>query len=371
MNYKKLIAVVLITLLMLILTACSQSDDDFNNASRQDEYDVSVAMYQITNDDPYAFIGVYFPSGRYGYSLGARNNNYHPMWPFLFLDNQQDGLVIEFANYKGSDAEFVLKILLDFQEADFRILSYENPVYISSYTFFLGDRQHISFPIALSERHLSNLDEYAHMIVMCIAQPNIHQKDREFFYNKRYGMAVPHYVFFNVEPEKKEAVTAVISGDFDLHRINWVSPMADRAFQSPAYTLPTPFYGFNVSANLTHNIAEYVQLFPPAYVIAQAGDEIKFHYVIGDITGGFTNRFVLIGLLDWQQVNLNGMSFLPVALNTNAETGGVVASYDSFVITAPTEPGMYEFLVYAIGVSNEVDWMTNIENSFRITIVVE
>ena len=310
-----------------------------------------------------------FGDGMFGYSLGAINPQFGPLGGVLFMDTPQDELIIEFMNFRGADADFVLKILFNHQEVDFKVTSYENPDLTFGYIFHLEDGATINIPISLSENVKANTD-YATLILMAIAHPHSFQKDIQFFYNKKYGVNSVHYVFFNTDEETRTHIVHQWESH-GFQYINWSLSLEMDLFEYPANVFPSPYFDFNVTINTNNNVLDYIYRFPPAYVRVQAGERIEFDFLLGDFTGDLRDKFVIFGLLNWRQIELNGQPFLPVRLTSNAETRNRNAHFDSFVIYAPTEPGMYEFIVYARAVRNRICWASNMENSFRITIVVE
>jgi hypothetical protein len=334
-----------------------------------------------------------FPEGT-GLSLGARSGEtwYHPthgyttFGPVLLMDTPQDEIVISFGNFSGENSEYVLKILYNYEQVPFKVLSDESSVFMTDYVFFLETENDISIPVVLPD-DIQMDGNTAILNVYVIAGPSFFQRDVRNFDTNRYGILNQFYIFFDQEHMRNVLITASeksADGEWEyfderLAELPWQPVLCD--FDNQPYVFPEEEFGFNVTANLSGNIIDDIVLFPPPYVSAKPGEQIEFHYLLGDLFGGYigegydnykyVDRFVLIGMLDWEQTELNNQPLLPLRSSINETTEKPNAHYGTFTIVAPSEKGLYEFIAFAVGVTDYVSVFSNIENSFRITVVVE
>ena len=68
---------------------------------------------------------------------------------------------------------------------------------------------------------------------------------------------------------------------------------------------------------------------------------------------------------------INGEKVLPISLPIDPETSEPIAQTGELVIDVPDEAGQYEFVAYAVSLEPEIRGLSLVDNSFRITVVVE
>ncbi|MCL1935320.1 MAG: hypothetical protein FWF57_02955 [Defluviitaleaceae bacterium] len=304
--------------------------------------------------------------GHFGYALGVSNRNSIELGPLLFMDTDENEILVYFSNEGGTDAEFVLKLFLDYRSIYFSVLNSYEHIYNKSYSFFLQDGESITIPISVLDS-FDNFNYYAKLNTIIMIEPNLFQKNVQHFNDKFYGMSISSYVVFSPDEQLKEKV---LDGYVNIADVSWSTNLNENLFEILPTIYPKNHFDFNIGTS----IENIVPTFNPSYlsyITVQPKEKVNFYYVLGDTTIDGLNRFVIIGLLDWEQINLNNKEFLKVELPRNGYNNSLYAGFGNLIFEAPEETGMYEFIALAIGISDDIAFFTNIENSFRVTIVVE
>ncbi|MFG5388435.1 hypothetical protein [Enterococcus faecium] len=62
---------------------------------------------------------------------------------------------------------------------------------------------------------------------------------------------------------------------------------------------------------------------------------------------------------------------MPIRLSKDSNTNKMTPQNGKISFKAPNDPGSYEFVVYQFGLGKEMLGLPMVDNSFRMTIVVE
>ncbi|WP_277903017.1 hypothetical protein [Enterococcus lactis] len=62
---------------------------------------------------------------------------------------------------------------------------------------------------------------------------------------------------------------------------------------------------------------------------------------------------------------------MPIRLSKDSDTNKMTPQYGKISFKAPSDPRSYEFVVYQFGLGKEMLGLSMVDNSFRMTIVVE
>ena len=316
------------------------------------------------------------PAGEgFGYALNLRSTEHESLGSILLLDSPQDDLLLQFGNFSEDDTQFLLKIFYDYVSVPFRVG--ENISFLYHYAFHLDLEQELEIPFALCNSVLRGGASSANLVIMIMANADAFQQDLQEFFMLQYGIQRQFYIFYGREYMREillEDPTDLEAFRKNLAVLGWTSSLAPTEFKSFSIMVSEEqFFSFNVRPIPTglheSDAKENARYFPSAYLLAYPGEDLMFSFLIGDAFNGYITKFVLVGLLDWEQINLNNQPFLPRAFPFSHVYSDTY--YDTFKITAPRSPGRYEFLVFAVGVSDEVSRFSLIQHSLRMTIVVE
>lgn len=280
-----------------------------------------------------------------GYSIGFDNPIHEPMGERLIWNSTNEELNLSFAN-ASEDAEFLLKIFWNYEEVDFSV---DGSDMSTSYVFQSEYAKDENWSITFSnELDLSSDGFIGYLTPVIYISPNVHQKEAEFYEHKDYGISTTQYVF----------------SDDNFDQYNQYNVFSSEDFQSyNDYT--DEFYGLNVT-----NVSDILSN-PSPFVTAGKGEQITLDFILGDSTGEQSEEYLLFAVLENDQVSINGQKVLPIRLPIDPETNEPIPQFGELTIDVPNDEGEYEFIAFAVPLPREILVIPIIENSFRITVVVE
>lgn len=301
--------------------------------------------------EPYQEFRELFGEEVYGYSVGFTNPKHEPLGEKLIWNMEDNVLDLEFTNAR-TDGEFLLKILWNFEEIDFSIDGGAmNNHYVFSSSYKETKRWQVSFAENLSD---SSEEFLGHIAAIVLSEPNVYQKNANFYDHNYYGFVGIQYVFTRGKLD-----------DFDeFHEFDSRKIIPENAFQEfDKYN-----GGYN-SINVTDDAQTLINN-PSPYLVVNPGEIVELNFLIGASILDL-DEYVLVGLLGNDQVELNGHPNIPIRLSKDPETNEILPQAGKLSFVAPDEPGDYEFLVYQFGLGNKMLGLSMVDNSFRITIVVK
>lgn len=255
----------------------------------------------------------------------------------IFLENASDDLFVQFANLTKDNSEFVLKLFLDYEEVNFLI----GEVSYSSFEFKVAAEE--------SKEIQVNLDTtvdlgISHMLTVGVfTAPNKHASEIELMSNS-YGMVLTYEI---VSP----------SGS----RTN----IRDMHCEKTAKFLKSQFQGIMLNEDFLNEDNDTVQ-FPPIEVAALPGKNISLAYRLGNYN--YQGNVMLIVLVDWKQVSVNGSDYLIV------ENKPGYIGFGEIEITAPLDSGKYEVIAFAVNQPFSPRNVTNFfahDTAYRFTLSVD
>ncbi len=298
-----------------------------------------------TAEEPYQEFRDILGENVYGYQLGFANPSYGPLGEKLIWNSENDKLELSFTN-ASTDGEFLLKILWNFEEIEFSVdngKASRQYIFTSDYSKTMDWK--ISFPDDLST---SSEDYLGNLTAIVFIEPNIHQKDAVVYEHKNYGLAAVHHVF--------------TSEKFDSFNSNHL-------FRNTNYQQFEEYEGEFNDLNVT-TVEDDLLSNPSPSLQVGSGEMVKLNFLAGASIEDI-NEYILVALLGNNQVDLNGQRYLPIQLTTNPASGQIIPQTGTVNFQAPSEPGNYEFIMYQFPVEREILGLSLVENSFRLTIVVE
>jgi len=260
----------------------------------------------------------------------------------MILDSPQDIVSIHIANGEYEALDFILKLFYNYEEAYFRVLGATE--YKTELIFTIDARSEVAIPVQLD----SNLEvnEYRNKLTMIAV---IAPEQFTAFHHNLYRFTT---VGLNFEMS--------FGGERELELL---------PFPYPIYAMEqSMFYSINISQNLEEPefivpLPEHLQV-SPNEVVYLAFESKLLNMILEDV-----ENYLLISMLDWNQIEMSGMPYIFVETNENPAYGerGV------FTIIAPEEPGFYEFVAFAVLNPSSPNSWTNffpLEFSWRTTIEV-
>ena len=288
----------------------------------------------------------------------------------LNLSSREDQIYVVFENFyipEGSwlaglaaRETFILQVFHEFELVEFRI---ENqPAFGTEFLFSLPEGYQIHLPIQLSEE-IELSDQWENLTIGIFAQPEYHTVDplaQWYEEHLHHPVDSPHRLMFSNEPAGVVSSFALFIGE----------PFIDDQAQGLGETR------LLLTANTEQSLEEVgigstMVGNPPSPWIVSPGEEIELVFALyNEVYNSelaVIDDFVMVGLLNWEQIPLNGQPYL--LERTDLAVGEAMIS--TFRIMAPDEPGYYDFVVFAVANVGDVSSFREGSTAVRFTIRVE
>lgn len=350
---KRISILVIIIVTIFIHSGCSLGESRTINQT-QAVVNISYPdfqMYFIDEGTPYTGIGFNIVE-KYNESLVEPGH--------LSLETPQDEIVISVSNAFYQKLPVLLTVFYNYEQVSFQVAGDDE--YRTTFIFNLESGYQVNIPIQLS----SELEINDHLNSLMIG------------------------VFENPEELTKNVNPLYIGGSFHLV-LNWsVSYNGENQLVLPVpYQEPTRqlrFGGVGIIANpcYTKVIGEYQDgvnevefIHETSLLTASPGEVIEFSFFVNPLTstdfGEPIFDYLIITMLDWQQVSKSGQPYLFVEGRYDDLVRGI-GDYITFTITMPDEPGLYEFISFVVPnpttFNNEInDWPFEMGRPFTILII--
>jgi len=235
----------------------------------------------------------------------------------IHLETPQDLITIQMSNTTLDELNLLLKVFYNYEEIPFQILGADKPN--TEFLFTLEGNYQIDIPIQLSEELHVN----------------------ETISRLTVGVFIAPEYFVGNNDDFSENLRAV-SGLTLNYEINYGSN-DELILPTPAFEITTEseFGGFAIHSNKEPPGDGSLWFFPNSLVVTR-GEEVDLTF-FANVQN--TEDYVIVSMLDWVQIPMNDQPFLWVKPQNNAFN---VGQYASFTITAPDEPGFYEFLSFLV-----------------------
>ena len=273
----------------------------------------------------------------------------------LNLQSQQDTIYIIFENFlpniRASEERifpmrdtFILKMFYEFEEIKFRVENQHS--FHTEFLFNLSEGYQIHIPIQLSDA-VEVTNEMRNLTIAVFPNPEYHTVNP---LAQWYSYCADCFMEFSLSGEKVGIVS-----NFALSIEEGTEP----SFHAQEQVLEET--ALILAANpefLAEGFEDLLTSGVPSPWIVSPGEEVKIgfalhhaSYVPNASWSTVIDDFVIVGLLNWEQVTLN---IMPYFLE-NSEIGANETVEGYFVINAPDEPGYYDFVAFAIGNTSEVN----------------
>jgi len=313
----------------LILTSLSEINPDFYNAinlSSSPMYSFIVRSPEMTADPIYGFP------------------------PYIELNSPQDLIYVEVGNISYNvTMNFVLKIFYNYIEIPFRLA--QTDTYFTDFVFTAKPRYETRIPIHLSESLEKN--EIANRLTVGIFKSPEQYTAEDYLLIRE----LPYMVLnFEINYGNRKPL------DLD------VEPFAESQILRNSQ-----FHSLMINADLNMPSNTSGARIPNSKWIVEPGQLIEMAFVTNPsgIISEEVEEFLLISMLDWNQVEMNEKPYLLIEVN---ESENRMGHHGVFSIRAPYEAGYYEFKSFMVINPRSLNGRTNffpLETSFRFTIVVE
>lgn len=313
---KKYLVLILSIMMLLNITACSDSKQNNENTEFADdyrEYGADMLVLGLVNDTEPTENGV------------------------VYLESLTDNLNVQFSNLTDTDSEYILKVFLDYKEMDFLL----DGKVVSDYIFQAKAGEALVIPIVLKD---DMGFETSHILTVAVlTAPNKHAAEIDLMSNS-YGMVLSY------ELAKRDAE----------RQVNALSKA-----EEPQGYLEMGFQGLMLNQDLKF-VDGAPAKFPEKELLTEPGETVSLAYRAGNYEN--TDDILFVVLVDWEQQNVNDSPYTHII---NKE--GYV-SYGEISFQAPTEPGKYEvvaFIESAPYALRDFETFHTHDTAYRFTLVVE
>jgi len=334
---KKAVTIILMIVAFFLIGCETDSHDNFNLRPIDD--DMLAHMAEIEADGTEFAIG-----GIHGVSaLKNEINPYEDFYGVIELEKATDYLVTNIGNASTHDLDYLFKIFLNYEAIPFRVSGEDR--YEKYFTFSLERGYQIDIPFTL-DFAFPNEDSTQKLTVVFIVDPfqEIINEDNHYLFWGRNAFALNNDLIIGSGNSMQFDVpvnSEIISREEDTQFVD--------LFIAPSFELnewgflDVPEFKIQVQRN------EEIELLFYASPFAPSGYELE--------------NYLIIGLLNWQQVELSGNPFLFI----NAKENELENILDHGILTldAIDEVGMYDFI--AILIPNP-SMPNSINNSFPLSV---
>ena len=300
----------------------------------------------------------------------------------LSLNTPQDTIYIIFENILNTAGEFrnfptrdtfILKVFYNYEAISFRPLNQDT--FGTEFLFSLSKGYQVHIPIQLSD--VLEVNDHLNMLTVAIfGTPERHTIDREanfwnwsemldHYYLTDWGNGIVHHFVITYGGEQPPNLTGV------YHEVN--------VFEDVGF-----FNALNIANEFDAFDQEAISTIPASPMRVRPNEEIElifsgnfgyFPYFPEPTPPGYPEleSYLIIALLDWQQVAINSLPYLLVDVSDGIATSET--HQGRFSITAPAESGFYDFIAFVIAnpstpTTDEFNRNTHNRISFRFTIEV-
>jgi len=352
-----------VAILCLLLVSCSNQEDDSYTGDEPDTREVLNPVVSSTpldeRDQAYIYgdnFAVSFGITELGWvNLTFDPNDlsgYEPFFGQINLTYPDDILEATLSNISNSTANFMLKLFLNYEEIPFRVLG-EDKDYVTEFIFPIDGGYQLSIPFVLNSDFLDENEHYK-LTAAVFVDPELYAIDHEHLWASfAFANGINLDLFVGNGGELQLATTYNLS---PLERI-----------ENPdigSLAVWTDLDDFSLPVGIYFDDLPLVQ--------ALRGEELELSFIAGLIGPKNTDiliyptmelppeviaeNYVILALLDWQQIELNGEPYLFVYVEENDSE--IIVDLGRFTITVPDEPGFYDFVAFIIPNANH-------ENTFH------
>ena len=271
----------------------------------------------------------------------------HGCWGYFQLETPQDILSFSITNGVDEEYSFLLKLLYNYEEVAFRPLGSDE--FITELVFSLAPGSDAYIPFQLSDE--LDISSYTSKLTVVFAAFPDYYRD---MYSAQHIMEYPFGLILSFELDYGSNASRQRLANFEsVERVE----MAD------------PVFGLILTSDCRDSIIDTA----PTLIQANPGEIITlgFSSDIEGYTPEEMENYLIIALLDWQQVEMNGLPYLSIA--TEEDKTDYEMDHGNFTIVVPTEPGFYEFVLLGIPNPNHPNHFWSYApaaHSERITIEV-
>lgn len=259
------------------------------------------------------------------------SKKFEPNPSMLYMDKIDDVIYISLGNYSPTE-DFILKLFLDCEEAEFIV----NEVQTDGYVFSLENGKRETFEIRLvTDKDMSTTHDF---VAAVFFGPETHISDLNTTDN-RYG-CVSHKILSNSDSLPHE------------------QPLQNE----PEEYLDVQYQGIVIGTQIDYKMKEV--FLPPCEITVKSGEMVRLSYRAGRYDQGIDNMSVVL-MLDWKPIRFQDSDYFCIKNEPDKLSYGVIE------FSAPTESGRYDLTSFVIPDPFGDKWLMSCELGYRITLIVE
>ena len=293
---------------------------------------------------------------------------YVPFYGHHQIDSPDDMLEAIISNVSAYERGFVLKLFLDYEEISFRVVGEET--YKSEFHFSVEGGYEITIPFIL-DLNLSYIDSVYKLTAAIFVDPHLQAmgNDNELFWHS-YANAINFDLSIGLGENVKHIELGSSYNHMPLERSYNIGFMSMHVIAETLSTLDSVWeLGLELENQPVVQVAPNEEISfsfvasPFPFTWGSEGDERPKELIV--------QNYVIVSLLDWQQIDMNGYPYLFVHVEDNEYER--ITDLGHFTIIAPDEPGFYDFIAILIPNANHRNTEithSRLDTSMRFTIEV-
>lgn len=270
----------------------------------------------------------------------APDENYYGV---IELVDHADYLVAQVENIASEDFHFVLKMFINYEEVAFRVKGEED--YATEFVFLLESGYEVDIPFTL-QLDLSDVDVTYKLTAGIFADPDrevMNEENLDHFWRSG-GMVLNNDLILGSR------------SDLDFERTSNVTILSREE--------DTSFFAFFVAPEFRRT--DYGFLAHPEFTMqARRGEEIELLFYASPFASFDYDLedYIIIGMLNWQQIPLNGDPFL--FIDVGATEFENILDHGRFVLEGIDEVGYYDFVLFLVP---HPAYRNSLNNSFPLQL---
>jgi len=237
-------------------------------------------------------------------------------------ETPQDVFSVELSNGYSFDINVIVKLFYNYEEVVFRVLG--SSEYQTEFIFTIPAFYDVHIPVQLESQ--LQVDEFlsSRLSVFVDFMPDLHVGEDQAFLGRITAMALN----FEIDYGSTEREILLPQSGIDIFPVE--------NFSGAGFKINQDFEPVGPSVKV-----------PPYLLQVSSGEEIKLGFITNGnalLSSEEVESFAVISMLDFQQINMSGERFLHINTNGDLNTG----EHAVFTITAPDEPGFYEFSSFIV-----------------------
>ena len=329
---KKSKIVMLLSLTILLSIGCT--NEDLSSGNNQNSNEPQIVIGAIVDEWNLEHVsGNTSNQASFSFGVSLWNFEFSPTGDYYAVHEiqatEQTPLNMKLVNLSSEGFYYVLKLFVNYEETAFRILG-EDEGYITEYIFFLEGAHEINLPFVL-DFDFPESDSTYKLTASIFIDPNryvTNEEHREEIYRWRQGMSLNADLVLGT------------GGAIELINAPSYAELIERQEDNG-------FFNFKVAQSFNFNDFGFLE-FPDFTTQVQVGEAFSLDfYATPEVAPGYElENYIIIGLLNWQQVPLNGEPYLLV--DATSQSFNNLMDHGTFMIDAINEPGFYDFIAILI-----------------------